>query len=153
MMMHYHNKFGLKKKVQQFIRYWSDKDNWNFTTVTVTLSTAIQYFHWTLWLTLIYHQSKCGCIKISSSEDIAETDIFWLYISSHCDLNLEDRSPIFGHDIPAHDGAPHTKFGYKRLSTEAHTTGNKYLSCTLQPSPLKTPQWFPFCRQIMHHTT
>ena len=44
------------------------------------------------------------------------------------------------HDTPAHDGAPHTKFGYKRLSTNAQPTGNKYLSHALQPSPPKTPQ-------------
>ena len=44
------------------------------------------------------------------------------------------------HDHPAHDGAPHTKFGYKRLSTDAQPTGDKSLSHALQPSPPKTPQ-------------
>ena len=53
----------------------------------------------------------------------------------------KQKNPLHkSHDTPAYDGAPHTKFGYKRLSTNAQPTGNKYLSHALQPSPPKTPQ-------------
>ena len=60
---------------------------------------------------MIFHQSEFGCIKrlisLKLIKDIAETIIFWLYsINPHCDLDLEDRFPVFSHDILAHGGAP-----------------------------------------------
>ena len=45
--------------------------------------------------------SKFGCKKISNSADIVETVIFD-QMSPHCDHELEDRKPIFLHDILAH---------------------------------------------------
>ena len=45
-----------------------------------------------------------------------------------------------------------TKFGYKGLHKNTQPTGSKYLSRALHPSPLKIPQCFPFCSQIIHHT-
>ena len=51
---------------------------WSFT-VSLILKTVHQSFWKTLWLTITYNQIKFGCKKISSSEDIAETVIFWSY--------------------------------------------------------------------------
>ena len=45
-----------------------------------------------------------------------------------------------------------TKFGYKRVSKSIQPTQKKYVCPTLQFSPLKTTRYFPFCRQIIHHT-
>ena len=45
-----------------------------------------------------------------------------------------------------------TKFGYKRLPTNTQPSGNKHVSRALHPSPLKTPQCFPFSSKIIHHT-
>ena len=45
--------------------------------------------------------SKFGCKMVSSSADIVETVIFD-QMSPHCDHELEDRKPIFLHDILAH---------------------------------------------------
>ena len=48
--------------------------------------------------------SKLGCKKISSSADMVET-VISDQMSPHCDPELEDRKPIFLHDILAHDVA------------------------------------------------
>ena len=69
-----------------FRRYWADtirhpdKDPLTFGTftVTLTLNTAVQFSHMTLWLMMMYHQTKFGCKRIRSQEDIVETIIFWL---------------------------------------------------------------------------
>ena len=45
--------------------------------------------------------SKFGCKKISSSADMVETVTFD-QTSPHCDPELQDRKPIFLHDILAH---------------------------------------------------
>ena len=61
-------------------------------------------------LMMIYHQTEFGCKRLIGLElikDIAESHFD--YISSHCDLDLEDRilfSFSFLHAIPAHGGAP-----------------------------------------------
>ena len=49
-------------------------------------------------------------------------------------------------------GHHNTKSGYKRLHTNTQPSGNKYVSRALHPSPLKTPQCFPFSGKIIHHT-
>ena len=62
-------------------------------------------------------------------------------VQSSCQKKKKKKKTLHkSHDTPAHDGVPHTKFGYERLSTDAQPTGNKYLSHALQPSPPKTPQ-------------
>ena len=59
--------------------------------MTLSLITAIQH-----WLIMLYHQTNFGSKRIISSEDIAETVIFWLYWSSpHCDLDIEGSNPGF----------------------------------------------------------
>ena len=71
---------------------------WTFA-VTFILNTAIQYFHWTLWLMVIYHQTKK---RILSSEAIAETVTSWSYVSPHCDL--DDSTPFcWPCDTPVYD--------------------------------------------------
>ena len=53
---------------------------------------------------MMYYPIKFGCKKISSSADMVET-VISDQMSPHCDPELEDRKPIFLHDILAHDGA------------------------------------------------
>ena len=45
----------------------------------LVLMMAIQSFHKTLWLMVIYSKTKFDCKRIFSSDDIAETVIFRLY--------------------------------------------------------------------------
>ena len=56
-----------------------DKYSIKFWTITVTLNTAIQSFQKTLQLMMMHNQTKFGCKRIGSSEDIAETTRFWLH--------------------------------------------------------------------------
>ena len=51
---------------------------WPFS-VTLTLNAVIHFFHRTLWLLMVYHQTKFGCQGTNSSENIIERVIFWLY--------------------------------------------------------------------------
>ena len=75
--------------------------------VTLTLNTAIQSFRKILQLKIAYQQTKSSCKRINSSKE--RVDSFHLQISLHCDLDLEDRKPIFLHDTPAQDDAsPHS---------------------------------------------
>ena len=112
-MLHHHIKFG---------NFCSSEDiipaniHWHFLTfaVTLTLNVVIQFFHRTLWLMMLYYQTKFGCKSTSSVEDTTEIVIFWLYKSSHnhtrfgilnfrCDLDIEHSNPIFPQDTPAYD--------------------------------------------------
>ena len=47
--------------------------------MTLTLKAIIHFFHKTLWPIMTYHQTKFGCQRISSSEDIVVRVIFWQY--------------------------------------------------------------------------
>ena len=51
-------------------RYRTDKNSKKFWTsaVTLTLNIAIQSFHKTIWLIMMYHQTKFGCKRLCSSE-------------------------------------------------------------------------------------
>ena len=82
----------------------------------MTLNTAIQFLHKTLWLMIMYHQTKFLRKRISSSEDIVETVTSWSMspccdldledskpYEPCCDLDLEDSKPIFCMAIPAYD--------------------------------------------------
>ena len=44
--------------------------------VILTLNTESQYFYWTIWLMMIYDQTKFVCKGITGSEAIAEAAIF-----------------------------------------------------------------------------
>ena len=105
-------------------------------------------------LMMIYTQIEFGCKSLTGLElikDIVETITFWLY-KPHCDLDLEDRIPFFCMPFRLMVVHHNTKFGYKRLQTNTQPSGNKYVSWVLHPSPLKTPQFFPFSSKIIHHT-
>ena len=47
--------------------------------MTLTLNTVIPFFHRTLWLKMMYNQTKFGCRPTSTLEDTTEIVIFWLY--------------------------------------------------------------------------
>ena len=105
-------------------------------------------------LMIIYIQVEFGCKRLIGLElikDIVETVIFWLYWS-HCDLDLKDRIPFFHMTFQLMVVNHNTRFGYKRLQTNTQPSGNKYVSRALHPSPLKTPQCFPFSSKIIHST-
>ena len=60
MMMHHNTKFGNKMFGSLEDIFWTNTDILTFC-VTLTLNTATKYFHKTLWLTMVYHQTKFGC--------------------------------------------------------------------------------------------
>ena len=64
----------------------------------------------------MYHFTKCGCKRISSSSDMAET-VIYDYMSPNCDPELEDNKPIFLHDNLPMLMHHHTKSGYRRFSS------------------------------------
>ena len=59
-------------------------------TVTLTLNAVLQHFHKTLWLMMMYHQTKCGWKRIS---DTVETVID--LVKFCCDLDLEHSNQIY----------------------------------------------------------
>ena len=65
------------QKITWFRRYRPDKHSltvWTFA-VTLTLNTALQFYHMTLRLLVMWHITKSGCKRISSSEDTLERHI------------------------------------------------------------------------------
>ena len=120
--------------------------------MTLTLNTAIQLD--TSLLMMIYTQIEFGCKRLTGLElikDIVET-VYFDHISPHFDLDLEDRIPYFRMTFRLVVVHHNTKFGYKRLHTNTQPSGKKYVSRALHPSPLKTPQCFPFSSKIIHYT-
>ena len=68
---------------------------WLLLIVTLTLNTVILFFfHKTLWLMMMYHQTKFCCQGINSSEN---KRIFWSY-EPCCHLDLEDSKDALAHD-------------------------------------------------------
>ena len=60
----------------------------------IKLEERYQHFYKTLWLRTVYHQTKFGCSRLISSEEIVETVLFLIYMNLHCNLDLEDSHPI-----------------------------------------------------------
>ena len=63
-------------------------------TVTLTMNTVTQFLHRTHLLIILHYQTKFGCKQTSSLENIVEI----YYISTCCDLDIEDNEPIFVHN-------------------------------------------------------
>ena len=59
------------KQVDIRRKYHPDKHSLTFLT-----SAVIQFFHRTLWFTMLYYQTKSGCKQTSSLEDIVEIVLF-----------------------------------------------------------------------------
>ena len=102
---------------------------WTFA-VTLILNTAIQYFHWTFWLMVIYLQTKK---RILSSEAIAETVTSWLYVSPHCDL--DDSTPFcWPCDTPVYDSVSPYKVWLQQVQQfRSRTNINWNFECSLWP--------------------
>ena len=84
-------------------------------------------------------------------KDIVGTVIFWLYKPTLWPWSCR-QNPIFSHDILAHGGCTiMPSLVTKDCKTNTQSSGNKYVSRALHPSPLKTPQCFPFSSKIIHH--
>ena len=58
------------------------------------LNAVIQLLHWTLQLMMLYYQAVLCGKQTSSLENIVEI----YYISTCCDLDIEDNEPIFVHN-------------------------------------------------------
>ena len=78
MMMHHHTKFGNKGSPVQKITRQIFIDILIFP-MTSPVKAVLKFFHNTLQLMMMYHQTKPGCKKISNSEDTVEIVIFCLY--------------------------------------------------------------------------
>ena len=75
-----------------------------FCDLDLDHNTAIQSFHETIHLMMMYHHTKFSCKRISSSDNILKKSYFD-YIILNCDLDLEDSKPIFLKDNLAHNDA------------------------------------------------
>ena len=116
---------SLVQKIEQFRKHNPNKQLkfWTFA-VSLTLNTAIQYFHWTLWLTMICHHTEFGCKRIISSEDIVETVIFWLYKPLLWLWPWRQQTHVFGMTLWPRMMHCHTKFAYK-VSSSKISSGQK----------------------------
>ena len=101
------------------------------------------YTHW-VWMqkTHWFRINKTYNRNCDISMILAHTVTLTLKIEPHL-FRMTVRLMVVHHN---------TKFGYKRLHTKTQPSGNKYVSPALHPSPPKTPQCFPFCSKIIHHT-
>ena len=58
--MHHHTKLGSKLKGSALQKIASEHIHWHFEVLMRTLNEAIQVLHMTLWLVMMYHQTKFG---------------------------------------------------------------------------------------------
>ena len=163
-MMHHHTKFGNKmfgcsermvRISQTFINmlnHHCDLDlDWSNHLFFFFLSF---FFHETFLLMMMYHQTICGCKRISSLEDKVEIVIFWfyiyIYICSRCDHYPEDRKPIFLHDTLAHNNTPQyqvwlqkverfRRYHSDKIGTHGQTHRHSSLSTKTTPPPPPHP--------------
>ena len=77
MMLHHHN-LVTKCSVIQKISSRQSLTFWTFTVI-LPLNAVIPFFNRTLWLMMLYYQTKFGCKPTSNLDDTAEIIIFWLY--------------------------------------------------------------------------
>ena len=100
-------KSSLVRNVKWFGKYHLDKHSMVFQPSLWPWSWILQsiFFLKTLWLTIMYHQTKFVCQRISCSEDTVEWNIFWSY--EPCDLDLYVSKHFFFllHDTLAYDAA------------------------------------------------
>ena len=77
MIIHYHTKFGKKWLSSSGDTEQTQSDTLTFLTfaVTLILNIVILFFHRTLWLMMLYYQTKFGCNLTSCSEDTTESHI------------------------------------------------------------------------------
>ena len=88
-MMHHNTKFGNKMfgNLEDIIRA-----NTGILTLCCYLYLECSnpiFFHKTLWLMMMYHQTKLGSQGINSSENIVES---YFDMNPHCDLDLKDSN-------------------------------------------------------------
>ena len=134
-MYHHHSKLKRLTGSEDIIHTNNSNSEGSLWPWPWTQNASIFTGHFGLWWST-YYQTKFGCNRINSSEDIVKTIIFWLYRPCHPDLDPDDRNlsssffffffffslsritllPLMMHD--------HTKFGYKRLSGWDDKTGH-----------------------------
>ena len=91
MIIHHYTKFGKKWLSSSGDTEWTpsntkrkyhqDKHSLTFWTfaVTLALNAIIKFFSRTLWLMMLYYQTKFSCKQTSSLEDIVKIVILWSY--------------------------------------------------------------------------
>lgn len=99
-----------------YFRNHLDKYILKFWTFALNREHSHPLFQWTLWLMMIYHQARFACKRISSSIDIAETDMFpfiWALLDCSCKWILSLTHQLLMTQL-------HSMFDYKRLSGLLH---------------------------------
>ena len=110
MMMYGHTKCGYKSFSGS--GYIPDKHQLKSGRFIVSVTTAIQYFHWTLWFVMIYHQ-----IKFDSKRTIRSENIIISHISFIKYKLLTLKMAIFPHMTLLATMLHHnSRLGYARLT-------------------------------------
>ena len=113
-MMHHHNKFVCKR--------YSDSDGMIWTNIHNILKfcyelgrehLTIQFLNKTLWLTIMYDQTKFSSRSISCWEDVLETIIFWSYRALAVTLTLKIANQSFCMTLRLMMMHHNTRFGNK----------------------------------------
>ena len=71
---------------------------------------------------MMYYQTKFGCKQTNTLKDIQRKQLYFDYISPHCDLDIEDNALFslffflfFLHDTQAHDNTPTYQIWFKMV--------------------------------------
>ncbi|WP_419632960.1 hypothetical protein, partial [Thiolapillus sp.] len=70
--------------------------------MTLTLNTTIQFLHKTLWLMIMYYQTKFCSKRISNLEDTVQNSHILIIRALAVTLTLKIANDFFLHDTPAH---------------------------------------------------
>ena len=114
-MMLYHNtKFGyIRFSAEKMSSRWTFTEKLNlFCDLDLDHNRAIQSFHKTIHLMMMYHQTKFSCKKISSSDHMLKSDIL-IILSLTVTLTLKTANQSFRKTIWLIMMHHHTKFGTK----------------------------------------
>ena len=120
--------------------------------MTLTLNAVTKFYRRTLWLIMLYYQTKFDCKRTSSLEDIVEIAIFWLYKPSlwPCPSRQQQKhtKKLFHVTLWLILQHHHTKFGNKMFCGSEDITGQIFtdifnLQCDLdleRSNPIFFPQ-------------
>ena len=97
MVMHYRTEFGSIRFSISEDSISRDKQSLTFLNcaVNLTLNTTIQFLHKTLWLMIMYYETKFCSKRISNLEDNSTKLSYFDHTSPYCDLDLENSKQLF----------------------------------------------------------
>ena len=113
------------QKVQGMTRYRPDELSLEFWTssVTLTVTTTVQsnFFHKTIHLMMMYHQTKFSCKRISSSDNIPKSHILIvLSLTVILTLTTTEQSNFFHKTIHLMIMCHQTKFSCNKISSSSN---------------------------------